>query len=362
MINRRSVGKNMLSTYVDGVFVFLALSLFAAPTGFCERHMLGELELKHPLTKSSLDLKTIPFKIVYETYRETEGKKNWELFIMNADGSDQVNLTNTPDIDELYPHVSPDGTKISLSVDRGQGEQRSRSVYYMNIDGTGRVKIAENARQACWSPDGKKLAYLKGEFERYTIKSIATRGLVFYDLETGKHTEHPNDRLHHIYNICWSLDANWFLAAVHGGMGYANNIIAFEANGTKDFDLKRKLQPDKWWIKGCRPELNPDGTMLTWTETDWDVCIADIDLTSPTPRVSNVRKIINCGKEDEVYHVDFSPDGKYLAFAYGPKGSEAVGGKAPGWNICIGDLAGKWVQITTDGKHNKEPDWVPTPQ
>jgi hypothetical protein len=37
-----------------------------------------------------------------------------------------------------------------------------------------------------------------------------------------------------------------------------------------------------------------------------------------------------------------------------------VGGKAPGWNICLSDLTtGKWVEITTDGKHNKEPDWVP---
>ena len=36
-----------------------------------------------------------------------------------------------------------------------------------------------------------------------------------------------------------------------------------------------------------------------------------------------------------------------------------VGGKAPGWNICITDLTGKWVVITADGNHNKEPDWVP---
>ena len=26
---------------------------------------------------------------------------------------------------------------------------------------------------------------------------------------------------------------------------------------------------------------------------------------------------------------------------------------------CIGDLTGRWVQITDDGHHNKEPDWVP---
>jgi hypothetical protein len=28
---------------------------------------------------------------------------------------------------------------------------------------------------------------------------------------------------------------------------------------------------------------------------------------------------------------------------------------AKGWNICVGDLNGNWVQITTDGNHNKEP-------
>ena len=32
---------------------------------------------------------------------------------------------------------------------------------------------------------------------------------------------------------------------------------------------------------------------------------------------------------------------------------------AKGWDICIADLTGKWYKITKDGKHNKEPDWVP---
>ncbi|MHC4750160.1 MAG: hypothetical protein ACYTFW_09830 [Planctomycetota bacterium] len=95
--------------------------------------------------------------------------------------------------------------------------------------------------------------------------------------------------------------------------------------------------------------------------TDWDLCIAEINLTSPVPRVSNVRRAVKCSKEHEVYHTDFSPDGKYITFSYGPKASEQVGGKAPGWNICVSDMAGKWVQITTDGNHNKEPDWVPIP-
>jgi hypothetical protein len=56
----------------------------------------------------------------------------------------------------------------------------------------------------------------------------------------------------------------------------------------------------------------------------------------------------------------WSPDGNYLTFTYGHKGGgNRPGRPAPGANICICDLkTGKWTLITTDGKHNKEPDWV----
>ena len=69
--------------------------------------------------------------------------------------------------------------------------------------------------------------------------------------------------------------------------------------------------------------------------------------------------MVKCAKENCVPRTDLSPDGRYIAFGYGPAVDYSVGVKAPGWSICIGDLTGKWAQITTDGKHNKEPDWVP---
>ena len=309
---------------------------------------------KVPSPRAELNLKEIPFKIVYETYRKTDGKNNWELYLINADGSNPVNLTNTPDVDEMYPHASGDGTKICFVVDEGTGITKVRSVYYMNIDGTGRVKVADNARQPCWGPDGKTIAYLKGEYERYSDRPYATSDLIIYDLQTGQYTPHPNKSLHHIYAICWSPDGNWFLAAVQGGMGYSDAILAFEADGTRVFDLAR------WRVKGCRPEFNFDGKKMVWGETDWNLCVANIDLTSSSPRVTNIREVVKCFRKSKVYHVDFSPDGRYIAFSYGPfKGGQQVGGKAKGWNICVSDMTGKWVQITTDGNHNKEPDWVP---
>ena len=109
------------------------------------------------------ELKSYPHQVVYETNRDG----NWELYLCNADGSNPVNLTRTSDVGELYPKPSPDGTKICFVADVGAGDAKVRDVYYMNSDGTGRTKIAGNGREPCWSPDGTRIAFMKGEFEKF---------------------------------------------------------------------------------------------------------------------------------------------------------------------------------------------------
>jgi len=348
------MAKTKLSKTSIGIIFSLLLILFTINEGVCASQAKAQLKLREaPSPRDALNLKKIPFKIVYESYRKTNGTENWELYLINADGSSPVNLTRTPDVDEMYPHASPDGTRICFVADEGTSNKKVRNLYYINIDGSGRVKVADNARQPCWGPDAKTIAYLKAEFERYTIKDYATKGLFFYDIETRKHTQHPNKNLHHLYNICWSPDGNWFLATVHGGMGFKHANLAFQAKGSKVFDLT------KYGVTGCRPDCSFDSSRITWGLTDWDLCAAAIDLKSSVPEVTNVQRVVKCAKEHEVYHSDFSPDGRYIAFSHGPKAQEMVGGKAPGWNICISDMTGKWVKVTTDGNQNKEPDWVP---
>ncbi len=304
--------------------------------------------------KDVLDLKAIPFKIVHETYRETNGKRNWEIFIRNADGSEPVNLTNTANVDEMYPHVSPDGSKICFVTDEGRGRNRVRHVNYMNIDGSNRVHVAANAREPCWSFDSKSIAYLKGEYERFTTREYATSGLTYYHLDDDWHQPHQNEALHHLYAICWSPDGKWFVGAVQGGMGYSDTIIAFEAFGKRVFDL------EKWGVRGCRPDLNSDGTRMVWGETDWNLQTGEIDLRSAEPKVTNVHDIVRCARQYKVYHVDISPDSKYIVFCYGSfSGGQQVGGMAQDWDLCVSDLDGNWVQITDEDLHNKEPDWVP---
>jgi Tol biopolymer transport system component len=302
------------------------------------------------------ELKTYKHKLVFETKRDG----NWEIYIMNADGSNPVNLTRTPDVDELYPKASPDGTKICFVADEGKGPAKKRNLYVMNSNGSGRYKIADNAREPCWKADGTEIAYMKGEFKHINYQDFATKGLFIYNLKTGKTRQHPNHKLHHLYTLNWSPDAKWFVATVHGGMGFGHGIVAIEAHGDKVFDLH---------LEGCRPDLSPDGKQIAWGHGDFCAGVADLDLNGRIPRATNRRDVVQSHDPIETYHIDWSPDGKYLAYTSGPKATsinlkgllpEFPGVEAPGWNICVADAKkrNRWVVLTGDGKSNKEPDWV----
>ena len=299
------------------------------------------------------DARRIPTSIVYETWQDD----NWELFTIRADGSGMANLTKTPDRNELYPHASPDGKKVCFVCDEGAGASQSRNVYVMNLDGTERKLVAANARDPFWKADSKVIAYLKGEVDEFTLTDYATKGLFFYELATGEHTQHPNHDLMHLYNPCWSPDGKWIVSTVHAGMGYRHGILAIEVDGLGVFDLK---------ISGCRPDISPDGKHLAWGSSDWALSIGDLDFTA-APKVVNIRNAVTSEKPMKIYHVDWSPCGKYIAFSRGPDRKilgtipEVVGAKAKGWDIGVADAEAinRWMQITFDGNCNKEPDWIP---
>ena len=301
------------------------------------------------------EMKSYPHKVVYETYQNN----NWEIFMSNPDGTNPVNLTNTPDTNELYPHTSPDGKKLTFVVDKGKyGSPKARSVYLMDIDGTNRKLISHNARQACWSPDSKQIAFLKNEYgNRFSAQDFATKGIYIYNLKTAKITQHPNKSIKHLYNLCWSPDSKWFLATVHAGMGYKHAMLAIQANGQKVINLK---------CKGCRPDISPDGKKIAWGNTDWDLYAADIDFSGPVPKVTNRHPVIKSKAPIKVYHIDWAPDSRYITFSSGPKtkriglANEIVGAKANKWDIYVADSTklNRLIKITNTGKCNKEPDWL----
>ena len=314
-------------------------------------------------------LHSAPFKIAYETYVND----NWEIFVMNADGSNPLNLTETPSEHEHYPQVSPDGTKICFSVDQGEGREAVRSLWVMDTDGKNRKKLVDSAREPFWSPDSKVVGFLPQEFPKFNVIDYYTKGMSFYDLATGQITEHPNStNLFHLYNPSFAPNGKWIVSTVHAGMGVGHGILAIERNGTNIVNLK---------IPGCRPCLSPDGKQIAWGAGDHEVVAAPIDLESDSPKVGPWRLRIK-DKTNETYHVDWSPDSRFLTLSRGiaSKGDptksgtflsacEIVGVYAPGWNICaiaadredILDLnhatEADFFMLTTNGFSNKESAW-----
>ena len=81
-----------------------------------------------------------------------------EIYSMNADGSDRVNLTNN-EVWDADPAPSPDGTKIAYVTDLGNDNSE---IYLMNADGSGKIQLTHNRdwdTGPAWSPDGSQLVF-----------------------------------------------------------------------------------------------------------------------------------------------------------------------------------------------------------
>lgn len=97
-------------------------------------------------------------KIVFMSERDG----NREIYVMNADGSNQTNLTNNP-ADDFAPSLSFDGSKIAFTRCSPRATACSDlDIYVMNIDGSNQIRLTGNAGRnisPAFSPDGSKIAF-----------------------------------------------------------------------------------------------------------------------------------------------------------------------------------------------------------
>ena len=108
-------------------------------------------------------------KVLFQ--RRPKGK-NWDIYVINADGSGERNLTRNRSHD-LDADWSPDGRRIVFRTSRdGKWE-----LYVMNADGSGQERLtrtAANESRPSWSPDGRKIGFTRevgGNYELYVMNA-----------------------------------------------------------------------------------------------------------------------------------------------------------------------------------------------
>jgi Tol biopolymer transport system component len=118
-------------------------------------------------------------KNIYYESTMSDGKK--DIFVMNADGSNPVNLTNFPGYDDLYPMPSPTSDQIAFVSYRNGSPQ----IYSMNTNGAGVLNISNlhsnphfnrpKEWDPAWSPDGLTLYLVLGVTGKVRIYRWDTR-------------------------------------------------------------------------------------------------------------------------------------------------------------------------------------------
>jgi len=264
-------------------------------------------------------------KIAFESDRTGN-----DIFTMNADGSNQTNLSNDPAFDE-DPAWSPDGTKVAYT----RSANAVPEIFVMNADGSGKTKLTSNQASdwgPTWSPDGTKIAFTRSIGGNYEILAMNADGSGQTNLTNNAAPDS---------DPAWSPDGGKIAFIRYINNHYAIFVMNADGSGQTSLNNGGGLGP-------LPPAWSPDGTKIAFTNNigqNTEIFVMNADGSGQT-------NLTNNPAFDEL--PDWSPDGSKIVFRRMPGGSDGE------IFVMNADGSGQ-TNLTNNPASDTDPDWQPVP-
>ena len=235
-------------------------------------------------------------------YSERDGDA--DIYLMNPDGSDQRPLTDN-DADDTSPAWSPDGSLIAFESDRDDPSPHTcfpncnYNLYVMNADGSNQRRLTNLPGaewHANWSPDGKSLLFTAGDIG-YASMGIYRLGLDGGEPQSLLVDDFENDAAD------WSPDGAQI--AFSSNREGSRDIFVMNADGGNVRKVVDTGLDDHF------PDWSPDGSQIAFFATDWPSIRQDIfTVNADGSNLQNLTNTPTIVDEDP----NWSPDGTQIIF------------------------------------------------
>lgn len=266
-------------------------------------------------------------RIAFVSFRDAGVSNNSEIYVMDADGSNEIQLTNTSGRRNEAPDWSPDGSKIAFDSSRlFYGE-----IYVMNPDGSNQVALTNDGNLNTgpeWSPDGTRIAFTSNRDGHQAVYVMNADGSNQIGLTSNLTSIDGGPRWQRLPAASSPTPTPTPTAtptpAGNGKIAFfstrdgTGEIYVMEANGSNP---TRLTHSSGWPPTVTMPAISPDGTKVVFARLSWvdgngyDLYLVDADGSN------EIRLTNNPGADTQP---DWSPDGTKIAFSTDREGNFEV--------------------------------------